>query len=429
MVEKRTPFPVADAVREIMKHTIKPQTEWTALEQAHGRFLAEDVKADHDVPPFDKSPYDGFAVKAEDTAEAGRGHPVQLEVIGEIGAGSLFETPIDNGQAVRIMTGAKIPAGCNAVVMLELAHEFEEKGKPFIEIKRAFPPNDNISFQGEDTRKGTTLVSKGTAVHPGITALLATFGYAQVPVAKKPVIGVMATGSELLDVHEPLVPGKIRNSNAYMIMAQIEKAGGEAKYFGMFEDDFDECLKAVEEALSSVDVLITTGGVSVGDYDYIPAILEKLGASVLFNKVGMRPGSVTTAASLGNQMIYGLSGNPSACYVGFELFVRPVIREALYSITPHLKKTKATLGADFPKPNPFMRFVRASLVEKDGQWTAYPAGLDKSGSITSLSEASAFIVLPGGTRGYQQGMSVDILLLHTEEGSEWPWENIVPSYR
>ncbi|MDQ0298168.1 molybdopterin molybdotransferase [Salibacterium salarium] len=429
MVEKRTPVPVAEAVNRVMEHRTSKDIEWVPIEEAGERFLGEDIVADHDVPPFDKSPYDGFAIIADDTMKASRESPVTLEVISEIGAGSVFNEKVYNGQAVRIMTGAKIPNDCDAVVMLELAQTYTENGLDFIDIKRPFYPHDNISFQGEDTQKGTSLVSKGTYIHPGITALLATFGYAQVPVAKKPVVGVIATGSELLDIKEPLQPGKIRNSNTYMILAQVQKAGGEAKYFGTLADDFEKCLKAVKDALSEVDILLTTGGVSVGDYDYIPAILEKLEAKVLFNKVAMRPGSVTTVASLGDQMIYGLSGNPSACYVGFELFVRPIIRNALFTIAPHLRKSKARLGADFPKPNPFMRFVRAKLVDDDGHYTAVPAGLDKSGSVTSLSEANAFIVLPGGTRGYQTDMTVDVLLLNEEEGSEWPWENIVPSYK
>ncbi|MFB4162516.1 gephyrin-like molybdotransferase Glp [Alteribacillus sp. JSM 102045] len=429
MVEKRTPLPVAEAVEQVMNHTQNQKKEWVALEKAHGRYLAEDLKADHDVPSFDRSPYDGFAIIASDTTEANQETPVVLEVIGKIGAGSVFENEVRSGQAVRIMTGAQIPDSCNAVVMLELVKEKQENGRNYIEIKRPFNEGDNISFQGEDTKAGTSLIEQGNFITPGISALLATFGYHEVPVAKKPVIGVIATGSELLEVHEPLEPGKIRNSNAYMMMAQIEKAGAEAKYFGKFSDDFDDCLRAVQDALSEVDLLITTGGVSVGDYDYVPAILEELGASVLFNKVGMRPGSVTTVAALDHKLIYGLSGNPSACYVGFELFVRPIIRHSLFTNKPHLRKSKAVLGADFPKPNPFTRFVRAKLYDEDGQYQAVPAGLDKSGSVTSLAEASAFIVLPGGTRGYEKGMAVDILMLDDEQGSEWPWANIVPSYR
>ncbi|MDT8862384.1 molybdopterin molybdotransferase MoeA [Alkalihalobacillus sp. MEB130] len=426
MVEKRKPIPVEEAVKRVMTQSVNPKTETVAIHESYGRFLAEDLVASHDVPAFDRSPYDGFAIRSEDTNDAKSDNPIQFEVVGEIGAGYVFEDEVQPFQAVRIMTGAPIPKGCNAVVMLELTKEISEKE---ILIKRLFKKGDNISYQGEDTQKGTVLVKKGTQINPGIVALLATFGYHEVMVAKKPIIGVIATGSELLDVDEPLAPGKIRNSNAYMILAQIERAGGEAKYYGKLKDDLAACLQATKEALAEVDMLLTTGGVSVGDYDYVPAILKELGANVLFNKVAMRPGSVTTVASVNGKMIYGLSGNPSACYVGFELFVRPMLRRSLFNTYPHLQKVTATLGVDFPKPNPFMRLVRARVEYQEGRLLASPSGVDKSGIVSSLGGADCLLLLPGGTRGYEEGMSVDVLLLEDKQGSEWPWDNIVASYK
>ncbi|WP_243522317.1 gephyrin-like molybdotransferase Glp [Bacillus pseudomycoides] len=420
-MERRVPITVEEAVRKVMEFANCGLKELVPLELAYGRTLADDLVADHDVPSFDRSPYDGFAIRADDTTWVSQENPILFEVIGEIGAGSVFPQEVGAFQAVRIMTGAQIPKGCNAVVMLELTRQYEDVGKNYMEVKRSFKKGDNISFQGEDARKGTILAKRGSYINPGISALLATFGYSEVPVAKKPVIGLLATGSELFDVDEPLQPGKIRNSNTYMILSQIRRAGGRVKYFGKFSDDFDTCHAAVKEALSQVDMLITTGGVSVGDYDYLPAIYEKLGASVLFNKVAMRPGSVTTVAQLNGKLLFGLSGNPSACYVGFELFVRPSIRTYMFSEKPHLKREKALLGEDFLKPNPFTRFVRAKLQYNEGQLVAYPSGFDKSSSVSSLAESNILIVLLGGTRGYKKGMFVDVLLLEDNEGSEWPW--------
>jgi molybdopterin molybdotransferase len=251
--------------------------------------------------------------------------------------------------------------------------------------------------------------------------MLATFGYAEVPVAKKPIVGLYATGTELLEVKDPLVPGKIRNSNSYMIAAQIERAGAKADYFGSLPDDFDTCFEAVKESLDKVDMLITTGGVSVGDFDYMPAIYEKLGAEVLFNKVGMRPGSVTTVAHFNGKLLFGLSGNPSACYVGFELFARPIIRMMLCSKKPHLRKELAILDTDFPKANPFTRFVRSTVSFQNGRLIATPSGLDKSNIVMSLAGANSLMILPGGTRGFEAGTEVEVLLLDDQEGSEWPW--------
>ncbi|WP_100333284.1 molybdopterin molybdotransferase MoeA [Bacillus alkalisoli] len=420
-VERRTPIQVGEAVKRIMPFSPKGKVESVDLVESYGRYLAAPLKATHDVPPFPKSPYDGFAIRAEDSIEASGQNAVEFEIVDEIGAGYVSSKQIGKLQAVRIMTGAQMPAFTNAVVMLELTKEYEQDGKKYMSIKRPFKQGDNVSFQGEDAKKGTALVEKGTPINPGVQALLATFGYGKVQVAKKPVIGVYATGTELLDVEEPLVPGKIRNSNSYMVQGQIKRSGAIAKYFGKLEDDFDTCFEAVKNALSQVDMLITTGGVSVGDYDYLPAIYEKLGANVLFNKVAMRPGSVTTVAKWNGKLLFGLSGNPSACFVGYELFVRPVVRTMLFSDSPHLQAVEAELGEDFPKPNPFSRFVRGTLFFEGGRVVVRPSGLDKSNVVTSLSGANVLIVLPGGTRGFQTGMAVKALLLEDETGSVWPW--------
>lgn len=421
MLEMRRPISIGEAVRRIMDCRQTGKTEFISINESYGRFLSEDLAATSDVPHFTRAPYDGFAVRSKDTQEAGLDNPVEFEVIDHIGAGQTTSKVLGEKQAVRIMTGAMMPEGSDSVMMLELVKTAERDGKNYMTIKRKIKKGENVSFQGEDAKEGEVLVKKGTLINPGIQAMLATFGYAKVPVAKKPVVGLYATGTELLGVDEPLVPGKIRNSNSYMIAAQIERAGGEAEYFGSLPDDFDTCFEAVKNALDKVDMLVTTGGVSVGDYDYLPAIYEKLGAEVLFNKVAMRPGSVTTVAVYNDKLLFGLSGNPSACYVGFELFTRPVIRTMLCSEQPHLRKERAVLDTDFPKANPFTRFVRSTIYFKDGRLIATPSGLDKSNIVMSLAGANSLMILPGGTRGFEAGMEVDVLLLEDQEGSEWPW--------
>lgn len=284
MLEKRFPIPVAEAVARVMKYAQQGKTEKVSIIESYGRILGEDVVADHDVLHFDRSPYDGFAIRAEDTKEASSNHPIEFEVIGEIGAGSVFTDEVKAFQAVRIMTGAAIPEDCDAVVMLELTEGFERSGKTYMKLKRTFANGDNISFKGEDVKQNHVLVEKGTAINPGVAALLATFGYSSVKVIKQPIVGIVTTGSELLDVHEPLEPGKIRNSNSYMIAAQIARTGGKVRYYGQLADNLEACYEAVKAATDEVDILITTGGVSVGDYDYLPAIYEKLNANVLLIK-------------------------------------------------------------------------------------------------------------------------------------------------
>lgn len=423
MVERRSPIKVGEAVRRVMEWKQLGEIEYVDIDACDRRFLGKPLVADHDVPPFDRSPYDGFAVRSEDTADATSDSPVFLEVIDEIGAGQVSPFRVGKMEAIRIMTGAAIPEGADCVVMLELVHEEKRDGKTFIAIKRPFQKHDNISFKGEDAKKGQPLIEEGIQINPGVKALLATFGYAKVPVVKPPVVGVLATGSELLNVDEELVPGKIRNSNLYMIASQIERAGGKVKTYGQCADDVDSVLNAVKTAYKECDIVITTGGVSVGDFDYLPEIYRQMKAEVLFNKIAMRPGSVTTAAVLNGKMLFGLSGNPSACYVGFELYVRPLIRYWLHSSKPYLRQGKAFLQSEFPKANPFSRFVRSRVFYgEDGKLHVKPVGLDKSNVVTSLAWSDCLMVLPGGTRGFGSGDLVDVLFLEDNTGSESCWE-------
>lgn len=270
---------------------------------------------------------------------------------------------------------------------------------------------ENISFQGEDVKKGEVLLKKGTKINPGVVAVLATFGIEQVPVAKKPTIGLFATGTELLEVHEELEEGKIRNSNAYMILAQIERAGAVPRYFGKLPDVMETSFEAIRQKIDSVDMLITTGGVSVGDYDLLPEIYRKLGAEVLFNKIAMRPGSVTTVANLNGKLLFGLSGNPSACYVGFELFTNPIIKSLLFIENPRLPIVDAVLKENFPDANSFTRLIRSKVSIVNGKIETRTSGMDKSNIVSSLASANGLTILPGGESGYKCGDIVKVILV------------------
>lgn len=416
MVEIRKPIQVKEAVRLVMEHVEPLQTEIIRLEKAYGRVLAEPIIAKHDVPPFDRSPYDGFAIRSEDSIGASGDNRIAFKVIGEIGAGYVAERGISKQEGYRIMTGALIPENADAVVMLEQTVE-DDNG---FTLRKPFQKHENISFRGEDAKKGEVLIEAGSLIHPGTVALLATFGYAEVKVSKQPIVGILSTGTELLGVDEELVPGKIRNSNGPMITAQLSRMGIAHRSYGMLMDDLDACTEVVEQALAETDLLITTGGVSVGDYDYLPAIYERLGAKVLFNKVAMRPGSVTTVAVLGEKLLFGLSGNPSACFTGFELFTRPAILRMMKNNAPYMPRMKARLGEDFTKANPFTRFVRAIWEMTSEGIVATPAGFNKSNAVSSIARGNCIIVLPSGTRGYTKGVEIDVLLLGSEQGiSEW----------
>ncbi|AQU81047.1 molybdopterin molybdenumtransferase [Planococcus faecalis] len=410
MVEKRTPLPVINAVERVLECALSLGTEKIELEESFGRILAEPIIASSDVPSFDRSPYDGFAIRSVDSVGATGDNRIAFKVIDHIGAGEVSTKKLAAFTAIRIMTGAQLPEGADAVVMFEQSVETEES----MTIRKPFKALENVSLQGEDLRKNEVVINSGSYINPGTIALLATFGYSQVLVAKQPFVGILSTGTELLAVNEELEPGKIRNSNGPMIVAQLKRMGIRCKMYGISIDQLDESYEVVKKAATETDCLITTGGVSVGDFDFLPAIYERLGAEVLFNKVAMRPGSVTTVAVANGRYLFGLSGNPSACFTGFELFVRPALLKMMSASKPYLPHTTARLGENFTKANPFTRFVRALY---DGKIVS-PAGFNKSNAVSSIARGNALIVLPGGTRGYQSGDLVDVLLLGMEEGSD-----------
>lgn len=418
MVEKRTPIQINQAVNKIIDHFMEGKTEVISINDCDQRFLGEDILATNDVPLFTRSAFDGYALRSKDTLEASSHQPIEFKVIEKLGAGMVAVKEIGPFETTRIMTGTKVPKGCDAIIMLEAVKEVEKTEKIYHHQTQG-EGWGSYFLSGRRNKKGEMILKKGTRINPGVMAVLATFGYTKVRVAVKPKIGIFVTGSELLDIDEPLQDGKIRNSNSFMIASQIRRAGGEPVYLGKLPDVLDTCTNAVDAALKDVDMLVTTGGVSVGDYDLMPEVYKRLNGKVLFNKVAMRPGSVTTVAILKGKFLFGLSGNPSASYVGFELFTRPVIRKMLFCENTHLRAGVAQLNVDFPRANPLTRFVRSKLYFENGKLLVDPAGIDKSNVVMSLAHTDSLTVLPGGERGFQKGDQVQVLLLE-DEGSSFP---------
>ena len=421
LLDKRIPLQIDQAIKKIMDYSKEGESEIVSIEDCDERYLAENIIATHDVPLFTRSGYDGYALRSTDTVNASSNQPIELKVLEVLGAGMVPTMEIGEFETTRIMTGAMLPKGCDAVIMLEAVKEIEKNGEKYIVIKREMRVGANISYQGEEVKEGEVVLTKGTKINPGVKAVLATFGYATVPVTKKPTVGILATGTELLEVNELLKDGKIRNSNSHMISSQIKRAGAEPIYFGKLPDEIDTCLEAVVSVLKKVDLLITTGGVSVGDFDYMPEVYNRMGAEILFNKVKMRPGSVTTVAEYNGKLLFGLSGNPSACFVGFELFVRPIIRKWHLNKNPHLKKISAFLDTDIEKADAFTRFVRSKLLFKEQGLFVAPSGIDKSNIVTSLVNTDSLLLLPGTEKGFKKGETVEVLLLEDQEGSLSTW--------
>jgi len=405
-VEKRTPIPVSEAIERVVKQPIFTNSIEIPLEESINHILAEDVVATYEIPRFNKSPYDGFAIRSVDTKGANGQQRITFNVIDHIGAGSVSEKVVGAFEAVRIMTGAAIPEGADAVVMLEQTQEY---GQSF-SIRKPFEANENISLKGEETEVGDIVLHKGQYLNAGAIAVLATYGYSKVKVKQQPTIGIIATGSELLDVSDELEPGKIRNSNGPMIDALSKKIGLTAVAYQIQKDDLESSIQVVKEAMTQHDIVITTGGVSVGDFDYLPQIYEAINAEVLFNKIAMRPGSVTTVAVAEGKYLFGLSGNPSACYTGFELFVKPAVLHMMGASAIYPQVVQATLMEDFKKANPFTRFIRAKATFNGKGMTVVPSGFNKSGAVVAIAHSNAMIMLPGGTRGFEKGHNVNVIL-------------------
>ncbi|MBM6638372.1 molybdopterin molybdotransferase MoeA [Staphylococcus xylosus] len=409
-IEKRNPIPVREAINRVVSQDIYTKQIEVPLESSVNYILAEDIVATYEIPRFNKSPYDGFALRSKDTEGASGEHRVNFTVIDHIGAGSVSEKEVGPFEAVRIMTGAEMPKGADAVVMLEQTVEDEQS----FTIRKSFNVNENVSLKGEETQIGDTVLNKGQQINPGAIAVLATYGYTQVKVFDKPSIGVIATGSELLEVGDDLEPGKIRNSNGPMIAALSQKFNLDVASYQIQEDDLKSSIQVVKEAMAKHDIVITTGGVSVGDFDYLPQIYDEINAEVLFNKIAMRPGSVTTVAVAEGKYLFGLSGNPSACFTGFELYVKPAVLHMMGATAIYPQMIQATLMEDLTKANPFTRFVRATATFNGKAMTVVPSGFNKSGAVVAIAHSNAMIMLPGGTRGYQKGYTVDVILTDSQ---------------
>ncbi|MEB8068036.1 molybdopterin molybdotransferase MoeA [Mammaliicoccus fleurettii] len=405
-VEMRTPIPVKEAIERVIKIVKHKEVSTLPIEQSLNSILAEDVKATYDIPRFDKSPYDGFAINSKDSQGANGDNRIQFKVIDHIGAGTASDVTIKNGEAVRIMTGAPMPDGADAVVMFEQTTE-NEKG---FTIRKSFKQGENIAFKGEECKENDIVLNKGKHINSGVIAVLATFGYQNVKVYQKPTVAIIATGSELVGPNEPLEPGKIRNSNGPMIESLCRGINIEATTYQIQEDNLKGCIDIVEKAMSEHDIVITTGGVSVGDFDYLPKVYEAIGANVLFNKVQMRPGSVTTVAYKDHNILFGLSGNPSACYSGFQLFTKPTIQKMMAAQEVYPVIIDAILAEDFKKANPFTRFIRGKAHFTNEGLYAEPSGFNKSNAIVAIANSNGMIILPSGTRGYAKGDTVKVLL-------------------
>jgi len=392
-------IPIYEAFRIIDQEVTQLKVETVLLESSVKRVLAEDVVADMDLPPFDRSQMDGFAVISEDTKEA----PVKLKLIGESIAGRGFDGEVKPGETVKIMTGARVPKGADSIQKLELAKE----SNGFVEILEPTSHKQNIVSMGEEIKKGTKVFSSGELITDKMIPTLASFGYAKIKVFCQPKIWILSTGTELVEIHEKPGKDQIRNSNSVMLQMFLKTLGLESKVLKNIGDDQRALAETIEQEVVSDEsegkVLITTGGVSVGDYDFTKLALKSLGAEIFFDKIALKPGKPTVFAKLGECLIFALPGNPVSAAVTFQLFVRRAILKMQGAINYCLKdefaivakKIKSTKERDCVLP----AFVSTN---EQGQMMIESLKFAGSSNFIQFAHSNSLVYVPKG-KDLQEG--------------------------
>jgi molybdopterin molybdotransferase len=415
---------VEEALAEILSHVHVLEPERVVILDALGRVLAEELISDIEIPPFDNSAMDGYAVRAQDVADATPESPVHLSVVGSVAAGYLAGMRVDPGAALRIMTGAPLPDGADAIVPFEDTDDFDRsKGDRLaapaseIAVRHGVRPGDHVRPAGEDVRLGEQVMAPGRVIRPQEIGVLASLGRTTVLVHRRPKVAILATGDELLEVHEPLEPGKIRNSNEYTNTALVTRTGGIPIRLGIARDTEEDLKTKIQIGLDEgADLFLTSGGVSVGDYDVVKDVLGSQG-TMQFWQVCMKPGKPLAFGLLANGVpLIGLPGNPVSAMVSFEQFARPAILKML----GHTDLAKPTVRAvmDEPLTNSGRRgFARVIVTQRDGQYHARTTGEQGSGVLTSMAKANGLAIVPEDVYEVEAGSEVAVQMLDWPEGT------------
>lgn len=385
-----------EALKIVLDSAIAIDKEVVSLQDSLGRVLYDDIASDVDMPPFNKSAMDGYACKIEDLDKP-------LDIIETIPAGVMPKKTIAAGECSKIMTGGVVPDGADCVVMVE--HAKTNDNRMYV-IKQN--PDKNICYKAEDVRCGDKVLDRGTLVTPSEIAILASVGLDRVFVSKKPVISIVATGSELVEPGDPLDPAKIRNSNSYQLFSQAIQAGFKPLYVGIAEDTKDKISKSISNSIDKSDIIILSGGVSMGDFDHVPAVLRELGFELYFQKVAIKPGKPVVFGKKDNTYVFGLPGNPVSTFMIFELFVKPFCFKLMQSVYRPIR-VQATISESIK------RF-------KSGRIAHIPVSLDSSGicnkisfhgsaHIHALTKANGYITLAIGVKEIREGENVTVTLI------------------
>jgi molybdenum cofactor synthesis domain-containing protein len=397
--------PLDDAQRDILAAVERLESLAVPLSDALGLVLAAAIDTDEPVPPFANTAMDGYAVRAADTASAAPGSPARLHVVGELPAGRAPSTPVGPGEAIRIMTGAPVPPGADAIVMVERT---TREDPDMVLVEAPAKPGDHVRPAGGDLEAGTQVFPTGTGLGPAHLGVLASVGVQVVTVVRRARVGVLSTGDELVEAG-PLAPGQIRDANRPMLLALAREAGMEPIDLGIARDDEDRIVAVLENALTQCDAVLTSGGVSVGDYDYVKAALDRLG-SLVWRQVGIKPAKPLAFGVVRGVPVFGLPGNPVSSLVSFELFARPALRRMMGHAHVHRPEVLARAEHAFSRrPDGKVHLDRVRVTWRGEGCVAASVGAQGSNVLSATAEADGLAFVPDGD-GVRAGGPIRVLL-------------------
>lgn len=398
-----------EALEILNKNTKALKSEVVSIKDSLKRVLYGDVKSKINNPPFNKSVFDGYSFKSEDSKGTSKENPIELKIVDEIFAGDFSEIEIKHGEAIRIMTGAPIPVGADCV----LKQEETERHGDWIKIFKEMKANENISFMGEDIKIGETLIKKGKRLDYADLGIIASSGISEVLVYKKPKVSIISTGDEVCDINSTLKPGKIYDSNLYSLSARIEELGYNVLSMEHVGDNILKIGEAIEKAFEKSDIVFTTGGASVGEKDLMQKVSESIGFERLFWKIKIKPGSAVVCSKRQEKILISLSGNPNAALTTFELLGKSVLKKLEgEEENINIKREKGVLMGSFNKKSPQRRFLRGNVIYDEKGAKVYITQIKSgNGILSSLLNANCLIEIEKGNEGLNRGEVVNIIKL------------------
>lgn len=399
---------VEDALNRILEKIVPLGLEKVSLLDALGRVLGEDIYARRDIPPKDNSAMDGYALRSQDTVGATGETPVTLDVIEDIPAGHIPRKIVEPGTASRIMTGAPVPEGADAVIRMEDTEKDGQRVKVYAQTEQG----QDIRYAGEDVKEGELVISRGKIIRPAEVGMLAALGRSFIYIHQRPLVAILSTGDELDDIDEMPSPWKIISSNSYSLTAQVMDCGGIPLHIGIAKDTREDLVAKFRAALRA-DIIISSGGVSVGDYDLVKDIMKEVGNAMEFWRVAMRPGRPLAFGAMEGIPVFGLPGNPVSSMISFEQFIRPSILKMMGHKNLFRRTIKALLHEDIKKSKGVKHFIRARVKHEEGRYTVSTTGEQGSGILKSMVMANGLIILPEDAASARKGDEVTVQLIDT----------------